>query len=227
MVFYADITDPDRVVQKPDTLALDVSDIEKMILNDISASQEHLGPQNTKIIHWIAKWGDSFPIIRDGLVRALAREAYGYFENSAAQTELDARCKETIGDRTFKIMIGHSFGSVIGYKLLARQPGIAEHFITLGSPLGTPFMRQRLSMNAAPVFEKLQSWHDYADDDDIVSYRELKISKLFKNYTGEPPRFHSNRTIVNPTFNEHSIQGYIAQPVVIDHILAIHRGKDL
>lgn len=225
MLFYADITDPKRKWEKENTKAVGVDLVEATIRNDFELYADTKGPQNTWIAHLIAKWSDSFPIIRDGLIRALAKEAYGYFGNSQIRDELDQRCDEVIGDAHYKIIIGHSFGSAVAYRCLTRNGSLTEHLLTLGSPLGSPFFMSQLRMDNTPTFKKLTSWSDFADPDDIVSYRPIKIRSMFSDYEGLPPSFISNRTIRNPTFNEHSIQGYLAQPLIAGRILSIYRGE--
>lgn len=226
MLFYADITDPDRKWEKENTKAVGVEAYESSLRREFDQFGEVRGPQNTWIAHLIAKWADSFPVIRDGLLRALAKEAYGFFGNPKIAEELDARCDEFIGDDRFKIIIGHSFGSVVGYRLLARKPGIADHFITIGSPLGSPFFQAKLRMKYQPTFKTLKTWSDFRDKDDIVAYREIEIESMFSDYSTEPPKFSTtHEKIHNRTFNEHSIQGYLAQKQVSEKILEIHRRQ--
>lgn len=224
MLFYADITDPDRKWEKENTKAVGIEAYEAQLRREFDQHTKVKGPQNTWLAHLIAKWADSFPIIRDGLLRALAREAYGFFGNPKIAKELDARCDTFIGDDRFKIIIGHSFGSVVGYRLLARKVGIADHFITIGSPLGSPFFKAKLRMKHQPTFKTLKTWSNFRDEDDIVAYKDISIKSMFSDYADAPPTFSStSEDIHNHTFNEHSIQGYLAQKKVAARILELYR----
>src|SRR3546814_16147295 len=79
------------------------------------------------------------------LLRRFLLEADIYFTTPAATAEIDTRVLHTLGpalaagDRP--VVVGHSLGSVIAYKLLAQweasgHAGQVRQFITMGSQIG-------------------------------------------------------------------------------------------
>lgn len=203
MVFYADLTDPDRVADAPGAVDAGVARYEREIDRELDAelARKHAAPDALA-----AEFADRFPGLRHHMVRLLAREAYGYFERPGAVEEVDRRCIETIDGDEVALIVAHSFGAIIACRLLSKHAGLAERLVTLGSPLGYSFARTAIGTDEATPSESLPRWTDFADPDDIVSYLPT---------TSASPRFTSVRSIRNITDDQHAIQGYLAQPAVV------------
>jgi pimeloyl-ACP methyl ester carboxylesterase len=65
------------------------------------------------------------------------------------RAKIRARVEDVVDDRT-RVVVAHSLGSVLAYMALCRHPQWPVHtFVTLGSPLASPFTAQML--DPAPV----------------------------------------------------------------------------
>ena len=220
MIFYADLTDPNRIGDAPGTRHAKIELYERLIDQEIDNElARKRGLQNTLAAHRLAAYVDRFPELRKRMVRMIAREAYGYFERPGAPEEVDERCQEAIRSDKFALIVSHSFGTIIAYRLLSRVTGLSERLVTLGSPLGSPFMRTALAVGQTRPFATLSNWSAFADPNAIVSYVPIDIPMMFAEYKSPPPQFVSDRTIENTTDNQHSIEGYIGHPKVVAAIV--------
>lgn len=95
------------------------------------------------------------PLIPDPKVKATIAETKRYFDNRAGIAAVVRRPLEQLlvrlcGEHRRVMVIGHSLGSVIAYDVfwtLSREGAIncrVDHFLTVGSPLGTRFVQHRL-----------------------------------------------------------------------------------
>ncbi|MCU0449921.1 MAG: hypothetical protein MUC97_08770 [Bernardetiaceae bacterium] len=136
------------------------------------------------------------------------------------------------------MLISHSMGTIIAYNTLRRlgkKPGRPEvaHFVTLGSPLGVPFVKVRVMEDHGQGTDRrcqvrtpslvTKSWRNFADRDDPVNldirladdYRPNArgvqvIDDLVANDYVSP---HTGKA------NHHKIYGYLRCPEVAQHIL--------
>lgn len=160
---------------------------------------------------------------RDSLLENLKRflmEADTYFTEPAAAAEIDARVRGVLegalagGARP--IIITHSLGTVIAYKLLSQMSanyalGQVPLLITMGSPLSLKVIRKRLPAPfvRAPI---IASWRNHYDQRDFVAAG----SPIPVN--GDPQiRNHSRG---NMQFPYHSADGYLQDPLLAGQVLA-------
>jgi len=74
-----------------------------------------------------------------------------------------------------RVLIGHSFGSVVAYEALSRHPEWPVHtLVTVGSPLGLPkLVTRRLDPAPDPLADRLpgsvERWVNVSDPEDIVA----------------------------------------------------------
>lgn len=213
MIFYADLTDPDRGTNLKEARDAGVAQYEREIDRELDVElARKRGAPDSPAAHQMGEFADRFPGLRHRMVRLLAREAYGYFDRPGAVEEVDQRCVETIDGEKVELIVSHSFGSVVAYRLLSQHPGLVERLVTLGSPLGFSFARKANGADRASPFKTLSKWSDFADPDDIVSYVPNHVAATV---LGDTNRFTTDRTIRNMTDDQHSIQGYLAQPAVV------------
>lgn len=69
------------------------------------------------------------------------------------------------------VVVGHSLGSVVAYKLLKEEGPAADwtvpEFITVGSPLGVGPVRKALAPIGHPTVAR--AWFNALDPDDVVA----------------------------------------------------------
>jgi hypothetical protein len=121
------------------------------------------------------------------------------------------------------IVIGHSLGSVIAYDTLwelARRSDVrVELFITLGSPLGTRFVRQHLKGAERPIAERyptnIRYWANFAARGELTSLNP-RLSRYFADMVtlGLVERFEDHIDLYNHFFgadglNVHEAYGYV------------------
>ncbi len=119
------------------------------------------------------------------LVQRFLREAGIYFTNPAAAAEIDARVLETLvaalADGQRPLVVAHSLGSVIAYKLLnllsgSHGGGQVPQLITMGSPLALRAVRSRITRPfGRPAI--VAQWRNYfATTDFVAAGRALPAS---------------------------------------------------
>ena len=108
----------------------------------------------------------------DVVVRLFLDDVESYFGDPHLRSLALDRVEEAVvapGDDV--ILLGHSLGSVVTYDLLRERPGLpVRGMITLGSPLGLPTVRRRLSARRFP--DGLERWVNVFDPRDFVTGRE-------------------------------------------------------
>jgi len=112
------------------------------------------------------------------------------------------------GERT--VVVGHSLGSVVAYRML-REGGLIdcpiEALITIGSPLGVGAIRRALEPIAHPP--AVNRWFNAYDERDVVA-----LNPLDHEYFPVAPMVSNFGGIVNASENHHNIRGYLGSPVV-------------
>lgn len=130
------------------------------------------------------------------------------------------------------MLITHSMGSIIAYDVL-RDLGQThpkfevQHFVTLGSPLGLPYVQERVEKERAydPVLRTpsivTESWKNFADRQDPIAFDSHLYDDFSKNKRGVAVK----DDLINNTYknlegrpNHHKIFGYLRAPEVAEHI---------
>jgi len=116
--------------------------------------------------------------VAERILKKKLEDLYRYHNEKSIRDELRKRLKKTIlKNKDKRIMIvAHSMGSIIAYDVL-RSLGRTdktvsiEHFVTIGSPLGIPHVKRRISeenpMVRTPSIVK--KWSNLADRRDPVA----------------------------------------------------------
>jgi hypothetical protein len=142
-------------------LALDEPGIERLLAMpgpDLQDLREAASP-GRQLKRWLYRLSDRFPplfdLVGDPNMRATLRDTRRYFSNEGGaavrvrQLVADALLEAWHADRRV-LLIGHSLGSVIAFDVLWELShrfavtGRLDLFISLGSPLGLSFVRDRL-----------------------------------------------------------------------------------
>ena len=167
------------------------------------------GIQNWRLTQAIARVIDKrHPRFTSDTIERFLRDVYLYVANRSVEREINAIVTAKLTSEP-TIVIGHSLGTVVAYKVLQEQAGKINlrRFITVGSPLGIRTISSRLGVLNYPPAEL--DWYNAYDDGDIVALNPLedpwfKTDPAIKNYSG----------VNNTTENQHGIIGYLNDATV-------------
>jgi hypothetical protein len=120
-------------------------------------------------------------------------------------------------------LIGHSMGSILAFDALCFEvPQIKINtFITIGSPLGLPFMvskiasRQKITQRGKAVIQTPssieKSWYNFSDIDDVIALNYKLRTEFDQNDKGVKPIdvLVRNNYTMNDKKNPHSAFGYL------------------
>ena len=116
--------------------------------------------------------------IADKVLSAKLKDLSRYYEDQAIRKTLRDLLKQVIMEnREKRIMIlSHSMGTIIAYDVL-REIGresprlIVDHFVTMGSPLGLPHVKYKISEESPLVRTPsiVKRWTNFADKKDPVA----------------------------------------------------------
>ena len=144
-----------------------------------------------------------------------------YYKDDNIQKELRKRLEKVILDNVDKkiMLISHSMGSIIAYDVL-REIGrkypllVINHFITMGSPLGIPQVRYKISQENALVRTPtvVAKWSNFSDKRDPVA---IDIS-LADDYEANDSGVQVKDTLVANDWGviHHKSYGYLRTPEV-------------
>jgi pimeloyl-ACP methyl ester carboxylesterase len=117
------------------------------------------------------------------LVFKVVKQAYVYIKRPHIASEIDALVRPALEGDEPMIVVSHSLGTVICYKLLREfednnKPRNAPLFVTLGSPLSIDAVKRSF----APPRKRphaIQRWLNGADRNDFVALRNVLDHKTF------------------------------------------------
>lgn len=182
---------------------------------------------------------DSTPVLLRllrGKLKETAEETNRYFENedqiaSDIREKLKHQLRPLLADGGKVMVIGHSMGSVITYDTLwalsqlEQLPGKVDMFLTLGSPLGMNYVRERLLGNQHEGIYRyptnIKSWINIAADGDLIAldrelasdYGEMVALKMVEEVTDHCDQVY-NFCYDEGGLNCHRSYGYLINPVV-------------
>lgn len=146
-----------------------------------------------------------------------------YYSDEEKRKKMRARLSDLLRQhQTEKIfLIAHSMGSIIAYDVLRQlentTPINLEHFVTIGSPLGLPFVtlkiRQEFGATRSP--ENVQRWTNIADPCDRVAIDCNLSDEYTANASGVRPEdvlVHNGYVSPLGKKNNHKIYGYLRAP---------------
>lgn len=144
-------------------------------------------------------------------VALFTRDVYRYLTNEAIERRLHKGILEAIEPGVPTVVVAHSLGTVVAYKLLhekgAELGWKIPLFITVGSPLAIKTIRKRLEPIGHPPC--VGEWRNAMDERDVVALYPLD-SKSF----GIDPAIRNKTDVQNHTENRHGIAGYLDDPEV-------------
>lgn len=125
------------------------------------------------------------------------------------------------------MLIAHSMGTIIAYDVLNNNPDLeVDTFITLGSPLGLPYVLDRIVKDQGAECKKDMrpeapealrgAWHNFSDIDDTVAIIYRLANNFRANSQGIVPvdiQVNNDYSWENKA-NPHKIYGYLQTPEV-------------
>jgi len=148
-------------------------------------------------------------------VAIATNDVYEYLFNPNVTKAIDDGVREVMGDGVPTVVVSHSLGTVIAFKILKEMTqGRAWKvplFVTLGSPLAVKAIRSRLRPLVHPAC--VTAWFNAMDKRDVVS-----LYPLDEAHFNIVPKIENKTDVDNPTENRHGISGYLGDPDVAARI---------
>jgi hypothetical protein len=226
-------------------ITLDLPGIERLLREPTPAADDVREVESLarRLRRWSMLIGDAIPWIGRLLVqpdlRLTMHEVGGYLKNvNGIGDEIRAMLKKTLdaswsmGSRV--LLIGHSLGSVIAYDTLwelsqaESRTGRVDLFLTLGSPLGTCFVRRRLRGMDRPGRARfptlIRRWINFSARGELTALRpalrpffgamvDLGLLESFADHTDIYNHYHGDKGL-----NVHDVYGYLFNPRVASTI---------
>ena len=145
-------------------------------------------------------------------MEATAADVTMYLQNPVIQSHIESGVAQAFSECGAEetVVIGHSLGSIVAYRML-RRGGLIEcpvkALFTIGSPLGIRAIRESLEPIGHPP--AVGGWFNAYDERDVVALNPLDR----KNFPVEPS-IQNFGGVDNLSPNHHSIRGYLSDPIV-------------
>ncbi len=150
---------------------------------------------------------------KGSLLLRIIRQGYTYLSSPGAAEAVDSIVRPLL-QRSPQVLITHSLGTVIAFKLLREMESNGTEvqiplLITMGSPLGLDALKAKLGApRRKPAF--VEQWMNFYDPSDFVALgKPLNKDNFASN-------IDNDGTVDNKTFNAHGIVGYLPHKGVID-----------
>jgi hypothetical protein len=190
--------------------------------------------------HAAAAFGDTVDAVPDylkrkGLLTDIAdttlkeglKDLHGYYTDSSKKQECREIVKHALNNHAAQkiIVVSHSMGTIISYDAMriigneSDDVGV-EHFITMGSPLGLPHVKNEIhkefkSLRSPSIIKR---WTNFSDRRDPVCFDTHLRGDYSKNRDGvraEDDRVLNDWGIAigqNPLWKYHKSYGYLRTP---------------
>ena len=167
--------------------------------------------------------------VADAVLAAKLKDLSKYYKNATKRKAMRDRLRgQLLGNSTGRIMlIAHSMGSIIAYDVLRemgrqRRDFCVDHFITIGSPLGLPHVKDKIwkENHLVRTPSVVRKWTNFADRRDPVAldvhlsddYKEndadvrVRDDLVINSYTGKNQGGNKGKP------NYHKSYGYLRTP---------------
>ncbi len=143
------------------------------------------------------------------LMRNLAYQAWQYLHEEEKRKLIQKRLSNSI-DRSTRVVIAHSLGSVVAYEYLCSHPlHRVQLFITMGSPLGHKnviFNKLKPTPNEQGQWPGVKRWINVSRENDLIASPK-EINPHFKG--------HIEDIILPSKHDPHMVQNYLSDPIAI------------
>ncbi|CAB5671151.1 Uncharacterised protein [Delftia tsuruhatensis] len=157
------------------------------------------------------------------IAKLFLKQASVYIGDPALAAKIDAKVKEQVLEDKFDsaIVIGHSLGSVVSYRLLASE-SLANYkfplFVTLGSPLSVAIFRPILPKRGTLPTPPIQRWINGRNKEDFITLGKAIVKKSI-GFDG----VEDITEVIDNKDNRHDIVAYLRSPKIAQAIYdAIH-----
>jgi len=146
--------------------------------------------------------------LRGTIALRLLKQAYAYLMLEKCRAAVDAVVKPNLNIDEPAIIIAHSLGTIVGYRMLLelQEEGKLESiplFLTMGSPLSLKLIKTHLGLEPKPI-EKVSSWVNLTDKEDFVALGNKLDGKYFKM------SIENDLSLDNGYDDPHSLEKYIS-----------------
>lgn len=150
---------------------------------------------------------------KGALLLRLVRQGHTYLSSPKAAKAVDDIVRPYL-QRSPQILITHSLGTVIAFKLLREMEAVSAGvqvplLITMGSPLGLDAFKAKLGVPRRRA-RFVQKWENFYDPSDFVALGKPLTKENFAEGIG------NDGTVDNTTINAHGIIGYLPHKGVIE-----------
>jgi pimeloyl-ACP methyl ester carboxylesterase len=145
-------------------------------------------------------------------------DVHRYLTDVGVRDAIDSEVRAAVTPGVETVVVGHSLGSVVTYRLLCRE-GIGLGWrvplhVTVGSPLGVGAIRAHLAPIGHPTCAT--RWFNATDQRDAVALHPLDATHF-----AVEPAIENKTDVYNTTPDGHGIRGYLTDP---DVACRIHRA---
>ncbi len=188
--------------------------------DDVAAEMDDGDVQEKGIQNWgwvqaIARVIDKHLIgASDFTIETFLKDVFLYVNKPAVSRGINKIVEEKLTDEP-TIVIGHSLGSVVGYKCIMDNLDKLKlvKYITIGCPLGIKAISSKLGLLQNPG--GANGWYNAYDERDVVA-----LNPLNNTYFPTDPAIVNNNGVDNQTDNRHGIIGYLNDAEVAKQIAA-------
>ncbi len=173
----------------------------------ISKGVQPKGPGSWEWVQELLRLLDNIPGLSSAALAIVLRDVFVYLNYSKITKAIDDIVAPSLTENC--VIIAHSLGTVITYKLLkaAKVAPTVPQLLTLGSPLGVSPIRQAVMPLKFP--KGVGAWNNMFDERDVVALYPLDKARF-----GVVPPIVNDDTIKNETENHHGIVEYLNKAVV-------------
>ncbi|MFG0675671.1 hypothetical protein [Delftia sp. WSY_7] len=157
------------------------------------------------------------------VAKLFLKQASVYIGDPALTAKIDALVKKQVfeGKSDPAIIIGHSLGSVVSYRLLASEPlanRVCPLFVTLGSPLSVAIFRPILPKRGMLPTPPIGRWINGRNKEDFITLGKAIVKKSI-GFDG----VEDITDVIDNKDNRHDIEAYLRSPKIAQAIYdAIH-----
>ncbi|MFD9115355.1 hypothetical protein [Streptomyces bottropensis] len=149
------------------------------------------------------------PFITASFIRQFTADVHAYLMFPDMRETVNALVSEELGDGP-AVLVSHSLGTVVSYCVLLESKCDVPLFVTLGSPLGIPTIKDALPRLTKPP--SVNQWLNAADRrDPIALFQRLDRDNF-------PAKIENVDDIKNPRSNPHGILGYLRDQYVSEKV---------
>ena len=166
----------------------------KEISDDIVAAEEgnqdieEKGIQNWEWVHAIARFLDQkFLKVSEFTIEKFLTDVYLYLNIPHVTTSINRIVERELTDEP-TVIVGHSLGSIVAYKIIESNNINLRKFVTVGSPLGISAISSKLGV--AYNIAGNAGWYNAYDEGDIVA-----LNPLVKPYFPTDPEIENYEPI--------------------------------